>query len=403
MNSKQITLTEQLKFSEQITKDIFDISAFSRPNSKRAYLKLGAKIQANTLAFKEPEIKFKNSNVQEIWDKISKSNRFLEIVQQLESNLYEFGYYALGISKIDNNDFKISLAKVENYKFFNNKLIKLSIVIDSFSDNNENYEIIKEYDLTQKVKPFIPLAARNKLTKSWKSLDEFKKYNFEYLNEVAADFIPWILIKNNYLGNSEIEDVDQSLFQMLDNSLECVLRDNFWSNPFIFILDNYNTGSADDIKNSIYDLGKRVISSSSMTLNSQIGNPIEFHQGNSNTNNILQKIDKLNYLIKDQMFFKMNSADFGTKNMHNAEFENLNSNFNDYVESKANSRESYYYDFITLFLKQANLTSDFEIIVPNSTKYLKSSEAIYNTDINGVVLNQTNKQAEVLTDEVKHD
>ena len=127
-----------------------------------------------------------------------------------------------------------------------------------------------------------------------------------------------------------------------------------------------------------------------MALNNQIGNPIEFHQGNSNTTNILQKIDKLNYLIKDQMFFKMNSADFGTKNMHNAEFENLNSNFNDYVESKANSRENYYYEFIELFLRIANLKSEFEVIVPNSTKYLKSKDAIYNVDAAGVIVNQNN-------------
>ncbi|SYV90141.1 Uncharacterised protein [Metamycoplasma alkalescens] len=158
--------------------------------------------------------------------------------------------------------------------------------------------------------------------------------------------------------------------------------------------------SAEDIKQSIYDFGKRVISSSTMSLSSGIGNPIEFHQGNSNTNNILQKIDKLNYLIKDQMFFKMSSADFGTKNMHNAEFENLNSNFNDYVESKANSRESYYCDFIELFLKIANLQSDFEVIVPNSTKYLKSKEAIYRTDFNGVVLNNSSQEIE---SEIKND
>ncbi|CRH45836.1 Uncharacterised protein [Chlamydia trachomatis] len=93
------------------------------------------------------------------------------------------------------------------------------------------------------------------------------------------------------------------------------------------------------------------------------------------------------------MFFKMNSADFGTKNMHNAEFENLNSNFKAYVESKANSREEYYGDFIKLFLRivlnKENI--EFEVTVPNSTKYLKSKEAIYASDINGIALNNGNE------------
>ncbi|SYV90142.1 Uncharacterised protein, partial [Metamycoplasma alkalescens] len=82
--------------------------------------------------------------------------------------MYEHGYYALGISKIAPNDFKITLAKVERFKLFNNKLIKLSIVVDSFSENTENYDIIKEYDLTKKTNNnYVSVAARSKLTNHW--------------------------------------------------------------------------------------------------------------------------------------------------------------------------------------------------------------------------------------------
>ncbi|KDE45235.1 hypothetical protein NPL4_01895 [Metamycoplasma hyosynoviae] len=396
--NKFSTIKDYLLSANNATQDVFDIVGFNKPNSKKAYLRLGAKIQANTLAFKIPEVKFTNQEAQKLWDQVINKNRFLEIIQQLETNLYEFGYYAIGIMRKGDN-YQILLAKVEKYKLHNNKLIKLAIVIDNFSSNSENFELIKEYDLTKNTKnDFVSMYAKQKATKEIKSLSQFPNLNFSYLNEFSDDFIPWVVIKNNYLGNSEIDDVDQSLFQMLDNCLECILRDNFWSNPFIFVIDNYNMDSATDVKDAIYDFGKRVISSSTMALNQQIGNPIEFHQGNSNTTHILQKVDKLNYLIKDQMFFKMNTGDFGTKNMHNAEFENINSNFNDYVEAKANSRESYYQDFVELFLKLANLQSDFEIIVPNSTKYLKSKEAIYNVDSNGVLLNQ-NPQAQIVASE----
>ncbi len=392
MNKAQFTLNELMKSSNTITNDIFDILNVSKPNSKEAYLSLGAKIQANTLAFKIPEVKFKNKTVQNVWNNFIKANKFLEIIQQLETNLYRNGIYAIGITQ----NLEINLAKVNDYKFINNKLVKLSIIVDTINYQNQQYDVIKEYDLlnaknTSIEDLYVSLFAKNRLNDKTYSLNNFNGYDFDYLNEKKQNYIPWIIFKNNYLSNSEIDDVDNSLFKMLDNCLECLLRDNFWSNPFIFITDNFAIDSAGNIKDAVYDLGKRVIQSNSLSFNS-VGNPIEFHQGSSNTQFIIQKIDKLNYLIKDQMFFKMNSADFGTKNMHNAEFENLNSNFKAYVESKANAREEYYSDFIKLFLKiiSNSCDEDFEVIVPNSTKYLKSSEAIYATDINGVAINNNN-------------
>ncbi|MDI3350480.1 hypothetical protein [Mycoplasmopsis arginini] len=393
MSKAQMTLSELMKSSNNVTNDIFDILNVNRPNSKEAYLTLGAKIQANTLAFKLPDVKFKDTYIQKLWDDFITRNKFLEIIQQLETNLYRNGIYAIGIS----NNLTIFLAKVSEYKIVENKLVKLSIIIDTINHQNQQYDIIKEYDLFNKANNnindlYVSTYAKRRYDNKNISLNSFKDLNFSYLDEKKQDFIPWIIFKNNYLSNSEIDDVDSSLFKMLDNSLECLLRDNFWSNPFIFITDNFAIDSAQNIKDAVYDFGKRVIQSNSLSFNS-VGNPIEFHQGSSNTQFIIQKIDKLNYLIKDQMFFKMNSADFGTKNMHNAEFENLNSNFKAYVESKANSREEYYGDFIKLFLRivlnKENI--EFEVTVPNSTKYLKSKEAIYASDINGIALNNGNE------------
>lgn len=393
MSKAQMTLSELMKSSNNVTNDIFDILNVNRPNSKEAYLTLGAKIQANTLAFKLPDVKFKDTNIQKLWDDFITRNKFLEIIQQLETNLYRNGIYAIGIS----NNLTIFLAKVQEYKIVENKLVKLSIIIDTINHQNQQYDIIKEYDLFNRANNnindlYVSTYAKRRYDNKNISLNSFKELNFDYLDEKKQNYIPWIIFKNNYLSNSEIDDVDSSLFKMLDNSLECLLRDNFWSNPFIFITDNFAIDSAQNIKDAVYDFGKRVIQSNSLSFNS-VGNPIEFHQGSSNTQFIIQKIDKLNYLIKDQMFFKMNSADFGTKNMHNAEFENLNSNFKAYVESKANSREEYYGDFIKLFLRivlnKENI--EFEVTVPNSTKYLKSKEAIYASDINGIALNNGNE------------
>ncbi|CRH45837.1 Uncharacterised protein [Chlamydia trachomatis] len=66
MSKAQMTLSELMKSSNNVTNDIFDILNVNRPNSKEAYLTLGAKIQANTLAFKLPDVKFKDTYIQKL-------------------------------------------------------------------------------------------------------------------------------------------------------------------------------------------------------------------------------------------------------------------------------------------------------------------------------------------------
>jgi len=62
---------------------------------------------------------------------------------------------------------------------------------------------------------------------------------------------------------------------------------------------------------------------------------------------------------------KSDTADMGTKNLHNAEVQEINSDFEDYIEAKANLREIQLTTFFNKFYVASNVK---EIIICGSTK-----------------------------------
>lgn len=385
---KDITSFVQIARSQNTEmSQLYDQNIFKRPNSKKQFLELGAKIQVNALAFKLPKIEIDEKN-NKLLKNIFNENEMLEKIQLLEENLYKFGKFALGILKQDNK-LIFRLGEVLEYQKQLNKLVYLKVKIDEIKRSGVKVSIVQEYNLLENNSNFIKTYAE-----SFGKKRSLESVNYYYKNELNLyDFIPWVIFKNNYREICEIDQVDPALFQMLDNCEEMLLRDNYYSSPFIYIQSNFANGTASNAEQAIYNLDKRVIKSSAydqafMTSGSS---PLSFYQGNSLSQNILQKIDKLIYLIKDAMFFRMNSADFGTKNMHNNEVESLNSNYADYLEAKANLRENYYKEFILMIFKILKIEIDSEnlkIIVPTSTEYLQSQEAIYQANADGVMINQ---------------
>lgn len=389
INKKDITSFVQIaKAQSSEMSQLYNSNIFKRPNSKKQFLELGAKIQVNALAFKLPKILLDFEN-KKILDNIFADNEFLEKIQFLEECLYKNGLYAVGVVKKDDKVI-LRLGKVIEYQKYLNKLVYLKVQIDEIKRNGLNLKIIQEYNILENNQVnVISTYAENQFGQQHK----LKDVNYFHSDEINLyDFIPWIIFKNNYKETSEIEQVDPSLFQMLDNCEEMLLRDNYYSSPFIYVQSNFSNGTASNAEAAIFNLDKRVIKSSAydQAFMSSGASPLSFFQGNSLAQNILQKIDKLIYLIKDAMFFRMNSADFGTKNMHNNEVESLNSNYADYLESKANLREIYYKELIIMIFKilKINLDNDkLKIIVPTSTEYLKSSDALYQINADGVNLN----------------
>ncbi|AWX69700.1 hypothetical protein [[Mycoplasma] anseris] len=383
-----MALNDLLKDYQNHRNNFFGNGNFIKPNSKKQYTELGAKIQVNSLAFKMPKIELKNQEAQKSLFEVLEKNNFLELIQYLEENLFRYGKYAIGVFKF-NGEIVLKLGKVLRQEFINNKLYYLLVQIDEIERNTTRYNICLEYDLTKYPNSFNKAYAEEVVSKKQVSLNSVNY--FINSNSINVDYIPWVIFKNNYKSISDIEIVDPSLFQILDNCLEMLMLDNFYSSPFLYITSAINSEAAKKTEEAIYKLDKRVVNVNGYEMAfSENGTPLTMLQGSTLSASILQKIDKLNYLIKDALFFRMNSADFGTKNMHNAEVESLNSNYGDYLETKANLREIYYKKFLLMILNILNYEvseEELKIIVASSTEYLKSQEAIYNTNNDGVALN----------------
>lgn len=371
---------------------LYSNNNFTRPNSKEYYLKLGQRTQVNALAFKLPVIKFKNEALRKKWEEILSYNNFLELLQKLEAFTYRNGIYALGFYK-KNDITYFRIGEILDYKETENNLNYLKIKELDFNYKNRSLSVIKEYqdsfNSTWIDTFYIDRITNKKITDNLAELMHASGRNLE-LNNIA--FIPWIIFKNNYEENSDIKNVDPSLFETLNNCYEMLLRDNYHSSPFIFTeTATKSSTTVENTKQAVYNFDKRIISASVQdSLYSSDGVPLTFYQGNSISQSILQKIDKINFLIKTQLFLKMDSADYGTKNMHTAEAENLNSSYADMLETKANLREYYYQKFIFLVLKangQILEINDIDVTVPGSTKYLKSTDAFYLYNQDGVNLN----------------
>ncbi|MGV2392818.1 UNVERIFIED_CONTAM: hypothetical protein O8I53_07440 [Campylobacter lari] len=66
---------------------------------------------------------------------------------------------------------------------------------------------------------------------------------------------------------------------------------------------------------------------------------------------------------------KSDTADLGTKNIHSVEAEQINSDFEDYIEMKANIRELQLLNYFDQFYLELNVDN---IVITGSTSYDKS-------------------------------
>ena len=113
--------------------------------------------------------------------------------------------------------------------------------------------------------------------------------------------------------------------------------------------------------------------------------PLRILQSNSQSQIVIQKIEKNIAWIKRFAYLKQDSADFGTKNMHNVEAQALNSDFEDYIESKANLRELQLKEFLNQFFPELNVNS---VLIYGSTEWLITEAKKYAVNLEGSVINQ---------------
>lgn len=355
-----------------------------RIDSKLQFLKYGLQNTLNLLWSNFPKIVDNEKNEVVDFKKIDKLFAF----QKLEKLLYEQGIGAL------KNDFNVgevldytqipsgeitSLRVKVNLK---NSIDEMSVIENYFYD--ENSKLIFEYSV---IKPA-------KLSE----VEALKKLQSDYkFNPTQPSQIPYTLFFNNFLRTGDLNLVNGEYFELMNRDLSVLLLDSYLSAPWIFVADGKSTKS--QIQKGLKNISERVIN-----VNPQLSlfdsQPFHILQGNPQAQTLIQKIEKTISWVKKFAFMKSDSADMGTKNLHTAEVQEINSDFEDYVEAKANLRELQLLDFFNTFYSSKNVN---EVVICGSTKWLTDEAPKYSVNQNGVLVNPQFNNSLSITKETKEN
>ncbi len=347
-----------------------------------------SKLFATTIATIEPKIEIKNEQVQKEWEKLKSNNNLLEINYQLVSELSKNGIMTLMLTTyFDKEKPKIVVAK-PIYVQFAPKL-KLEKIVLQF---------------------YLPIFGKNDYNINCTlNLSVNYKYTFQYFEEgkfVVDHIQPYTnyffsFFKNNPEGKSDLDNVNPKWVEDYNKHLDMMLADSLTSKS-LFHLNQPNTqGSMQNVKNlkeTLYDPSAVIFENKNIFSLLQSGG-LQIQQGLSQSVAIIEKLKFYDNKIKEYSFSPRNTLDAGTKNIHSAEANQINSQSDDYIEIKANLLEMGWEEFIrnVFFDYLSNNVDEFknfnfddieiDVEISGSTKYLKNQENEYLQNQQGTLVN----------------
>ena len=354
------------KFKLQINDKVSNIKK-EPVNTKNQFLKFGIQSTLQTLWSNFPKI----DSLNQLQSKDFGSSYKLLTLQKLEATLYEKGIAALRSNWLvaDILDYAEINGKIKYLKTkleFNSSKAPI-YVFETFEYKNDklifDYSVIKPDQISDK-------EAKDIL------------FNFCEYKPTTYIEIPYKIFYNNTLKQPDLNLVNGEFFKLLDKDIEVLIKDSYLSAPWIFAVDN--NGIKKQIQEGLENLDKRFIGISPQ-LQMYEFDPLRILQSNSQSQIVIQKIEKNIAWIKRFAYLKQDSADFGTKNMHNIEAQALNSDFEDYIESKANLRELQLKEFLDQFFPELNVNS---VLIYGSTEWLITEAKKYAVNLEGSVINQ---------------
>ena len=235
------------------------------------------------------------------------------------------------------------------------------------------------------------------IDKAWmlenKKADKAVKEIFGYKDKTGiVPILPYVVFINDSTFEPEINKVTPKLFNALDNVWSVLSLDAFWSAPWLFA--NNTKNNILQIKHGLANLKERVISTNQV-LDQFSQSPINLVQGNSQASSLIQSSNYLVNLIKKFAFMKQDTSSMGTKNIHSAEAQEINSDFESAITSKANLRELQLLEFFNSFYKELNVAI---VVVNSSTQWLLTEAKKYSVNLNGSLINQAALQQEIAND-----
>lgn len=378
---------------------------------------------ANTIATKKPKVEFKNKEIDNLWKKFCIENNFEKKFYELvyKTSLYGtifFGIYPQTIT-ISNKKEEIPFFTIGIPIYFEKIgciFSKLEIMIDVIKFNNTDYFIIEKWDKseTSNNKFFVSRSAQDK----YGNIKKLSDINYIKLSETEFskfDLIPYVPFFANGIGENDLFNVEQKLINDFDIHLKLLLSDSIIAKGLVYLNTPNMQGTAENVNSllkALRDPEATVYQNKNIFSMLQQGG-VQIQQGIFNGTGIIEKLRYYELQIKKFSFMKMQSSDLGTKNMHNSETELLNSDADDYVESKANICEEnilmwlliVFNEYLRIFYNLEIDVKKINVEVTGSTKYLQNIKNEYIQNQQGILNNpnkinnlNTNKQKEELND-----
>ncbi|WP_036464385.1 hypothetical protein [Mycoplasmopsis sturni] len=353
------------------------------PNFKAQIEEQGANTQMTTLANSLPQIDIKNKEIEEKFNKFAENYSLLETYQNLEYQLYKKGILALGFF----HSVPVLGEVLEFKKDFTGKLTYLLLRVEMEAlSMYELTEDLLEYDLKNDyVRQLTRYTNFNKTTITDKQTQDPEHYH----QEILSGFIPFVIFKNRSDGKADIDLINNEYWDIINNKLTQLQLDAFYSTPLPVIYGVEGSAQSVSLTKALFSLSHGRIFTYKLT-NDNGGIPLDLQTAPTQSQAIIASIESAVFWVKKFLFMKMDSQDGGTHNMHTAEVQQLNSDFEDYIETKANLREIYYKQFVNLALKVLNISEDDEdinVTVVGSTRWAIQNAQTLKTDQNGVLLN----------------
>ncbi|MBN0919679.1 htpn [[Mycoplasma] gypis] len=344
-------------------------------DSYKQFLKYGINTTINILWSNLPKVENEDSREFTNSEKLT----ILQGLQKLEELLYKFGVAALSKN--------FEPAEVLDYVVINGELKYLKVK-KNFESKSLNIFVIEEYKYDKNNRLVFNYSITKPSELNDKEALEKLITLFNYDN-TEKNIIPFVVFNNNVFSRGDLDFVNNEYFELLNRDLEVLALDSYISAPWIFALDTYDLQNK--IQKGLFDLSERFIAVNPRANDLYDQEPLRLLQSQSQSQLVINKIEKSVAWIKKFAFMKQDSGDFGTKNMHSAEVQEINSDFEDYLETKANLRELQLLKFFNTFYSDFNIKS---LLICGSTKWLQTEAKKYVVNMNGSVVNYKEYQNE---------
>lgn len=361
--------------------------------NKHMYANYIASLFANTIATITPKIEIKDKSIQDAWENIIlKNNDILKINYQLVYKLSLKGKAALYLTTFYKEP-KICVALPIEIEY-DKKLVLQKYYFKLFLPEYRNYDynVIGANKRTSKKKYSY---------EHYVSMDDYlNRWNGNYYIQLG-DNEPFIIFCNNPICQPDLGNVVSKWIDDVNAHLDLLLSDSKTAKSLHHINTPLNQANSDNItklRRALDDTSETIFENQNLFSLLQSGG-LQIQQGVSNYQSILDKLKYYDNKIKDLAFSPRSTLDAGTKNIHSAEANNINSQSDDYVEIKANLLEENWKEFIRKVFfdylknnvdefKEFNFENiEIEVEIAGSTKYLQNRANEYLQTQQGTLIN----------------